>query len=310
MREKEKEIADLKAKKQSISDRIQHLKRSNPSSKKLDELEKELEELKKTQQDKEEEEDSTDFKRFVLKEAFYLRFNALQEYAEKTAIIAGFGKYLVDLLDVQQQQQQEEQTLNSDMIVMDALLTVDGWKSSDQRHTLTIEDELLKCHHGDDAATPLTDKDLIIGKKKNNDIKPTAETTAAEAAGNININTALVEEEEFNEKVANNYYHKLYRHLSTQQKKSKKQQQAICSHRSYAEFQNQFNISAAAPPFTTSNNATAAITANDDGQDGTEELFKGSKQQGEHDEDELPPPPAYSNENNVITTDEKEKTKT
>ncbi|KAI8072621.1 hypothetical protein BC940DRAFT_121004 [Gongronella butleri] len=37
----------------------------------------------------------------MLREAYYIRFNAMVEYADKTKMIAGFGQYLVDLLDLQ-----------------------------------------------------------------------------------------------------------------------------------------------------------------------------------------------------------------
>lgn len=233
MRDKELELNDLKEKRQSLEERIKHLKKSNPSSKKVTDLEKEIEELNSTQ-DKENV-SSTDFRRFILKEAFYLRFNALQEYSEKTALIAGFGKYLIDLLDNKHQVENE----SSDMILMDALLTVDGWQSSDQRHTLTKEDDLLSDHDNSDDATLLTDHDLLL-QKTSHDL--------------------VLQKEEFNEKSTDDYYNQLYKRVSLQKR-------PISSHRSYAEFQHQFNL----PPTSTDN------------------------------------PPTYTSHGAVITTDEKKK---
>lgn len=234
MKDKELEINDLKERRQSLEERIKHLKRSNPSSRKLTDLERDLEELDNTQ-DKENV-SSSDFRRFILKEAFYLRFNALQEFSEKNALIAGFGKFLVDLLDNKNEEVQQNES--SDMILMDALLTVDGWQSSDQRHTLTREEELLADEDSNDA-TLLTDHDLLLQKTQQDiDLK----------------------KEELNEKSTDDYYNQLYKRVSLQKR-------PISSHRSYAEFQNQFSL----PPTSADN------------------------------------PPAYTSHGAVVTTDEKKK---
>lgn len=227
MRDKENQLTDLTEKKQALVDRIDHLKKSNPKSKKLVDLERELVEITKSH-DKEHE-TAIDYKRFILKEAFYLRFNALSEYAEKSALIANFGKYLIDLIDIESEGEHK-----SDMVLMDALLTIDGWEPLDQRHTLTKKDDLLSFEEGEDA-TLLTDQDLV-----NNSIKRKKE-----------------EEQEscFNEKANNNYYYQLYNHIQQQPKKE------FSSHRSYAEFQNQFNNGQAStkeqdspPAYTTNEN--------------------------------------------------------
>lgn len=209
MKDKEVEINNLKERKQSLEERITHLRKSNPSSKKLYDLEHCLFELNNEQE--KEKVSSTDFRRFILKEAFYLRFNALQEFSEKNALIAGFGKFLVDLLDNKHETQPNE---NSDMILMDALLTVDGWQSSDQRHTLTKEDDLLADEDSGDDATLLTDHDLLL-QKTQQDI--------------------IIKKEELNEKSTDDYYNQLYKRVSLQKR-------PISSHRSYAEFQTQFNL--------------------------------------------------------------------
>ncbi|KAI7889685.1 Eisosome component PIL1-domain-containing protein [Mucor mucedo] len=225
MKDKELELNDLKEKKQSLEERIKHLKKSNPASKKLYDLEATLFELE-NEQDKENV-SSTDFRRFILKEAFYLRFNALQEFSEKNALIAGFGKFLIDLLDNKHETQENE---SSDMILMDALLTVDGWQSSDQRHTLTKEDDLLTSEDSSDDATLLTDHDLLLQKTQQD---------------------MILKKEELNEKSTDDYYNQLYKRVSLQKR-------PISSHRSYAEFQTQFNLpptSTDSPPAYKSNEA-------------------------------------------------------
>jgi hypothetical protein len=195
---------------------MDHLKRSNPKSKKLIDLENELKEITKSH-DKELE-TFIDYKRFILKEAFYLRFNALSEYAEKSALIANFGKYLIDLIDIETTQQKE----TSDVILMDALLTIDGWEPLNQRHTLTEEQDLV--FQEDDDATLLTDQDV---KKKKQELH----------------------DSQYNEKTSTtDYYYQLY---------NEKPKRAFSSHRSYAEFQLQLKEDSP-PAYTNENNNTSA----------------------------------------------------
>lgn len=234
MREKETELHDLKEKKQSLIDRIRHIKKSNSHSKKLNELEKELEELNENHA--KENESSTDFKRFILKEAFYLRFNALQEFSEKSALIAGFGKYLVDLLDPASV---TESTHDTETILMDALLTVDGWEPKDQRQTLTKEDDLLLDNQSEDAVV-LTEHDIKL-PSNNNTCESSPSSSKEEKA------------------VQEDYYDQLYKRvvLSSSQKKP------ISSHRSYAEFQTQFNLPTAAAAATAAKDSPPAYSKND-----------------------------------------------
>lgn len=293
MREKEVELADLREKKQAIQERIEHLSKSNSSSKKIPELEKELALLNTSSRETE----AHEYKRFIMKEAFYLRFNALQEYAEKTAIVAGYGKYIVDLLDAQ-----NHASSNCDMILQDALLTVDGWKPKDERVTLTEEDALFQHEDEDeDDALLLTNSEMHIKKKEQQQQPPTTSTNASSqgttAAATIvssdspavkvapatssacNTTTANTTKTDVhsdpntittnNNKTAD-YYHRLY-----QDKKSKQKKQSIQHHRSYADFQNQFDIP--------------------------------SYDQEKREYFAEPPPPAYSNPSNIpIKNDKKQ----
>ncbi|KAG0744800.1 hypothetical protein G6F16_006718 [Rhizopus arrhizus] len=120
------ERSNLQERKEAVQDRINHLKKSNPKSSKIQEFEKELE--------KTEEEDITGYKKEMIKEAFYMKLNALQEYAEKLTILAKFGKEIVDILDEPKEKNKLE------IIMMEALLSIDGWRS-ERRPTLLPFDE-------------------------------------------------------------------------------------------------------------------------------------------------------------------------
>ncbi|SAM06274.1 hypothetical protein [Absidia glauca] len=99
IREREDALCDDREKRRSLSARLAHLQKTNQTSPKRHEIETELAALDNDTQRAEIE--LGDFKRFALKEAFYIRFNAMVEYAEKMKMIGGFGKYIVDLLDVE-----------------------------------------------------------------------------------------------------------------------------------------------------------------------------------------------------------------
>jgi hypothetical protein len=209
MREREKNMTVLREKKEALQDRIQHLKKSNGKSPKLQDLEQELQVATNETRDKEME--LGDFKRFILREAFYLRFNALHEYGEKSAILAGHGKYLVDLLDIEPtpkgQTNRRPFTHDSSMILMDALLTVDGWKDADERPT-TLEGEY------DQDADELTEEQ----------IKPASCSSSECSVDMEKKGLPFMEKSD---------YHQLYKSLSHIQ------QQPM--HRTYSEFQQQFD---------------------------------------------------------------------
>ncbi|KAG1472081.1 hypothetical protein G6F56_001751 [Rhizopus delemar] len=122
IRQKEQKILNFQERKRAVEDRIGHLKKSNPKSSKIQEFEKELGAMQP-------EEDIADFKRDMLKEAFYMKLNALQEYAEKLTILAKSGKEIVDILG----KPHDKSELN--MMMMDMMLSVDGWHS-ERRPTL------------------------------------------------------------------------------------------------------------------------------------------------------------------------------
>ncbi|KAI8647689.1 Eisosome component PIL1-domain-containing protein [Parasitella parasitica] len=142
IREREEKLSDQREKKRSLQSRILNLSKTSPRSPKLLEFQKELKSL--AQDTLESEMDLADFKRFALKEAFYLRFNALNEYAEKTALIAGFGKYLTDLIEIeptppkQAQRNPYKNGPEAAVIFADAMNALDNWKPlvQDERATL------------------------------------------------------------------------------------------------------------------------------------------------------------------------------
>jgi DNA repair ATPase RecN len=96
IRERENSMTEVREKKKALLARIAALEKSNPKSSKVKEFQHELASLANDTRDR--EADIADFKRFALREAFYLRFNAMAEYAEKTALLAGFGKVRKEML--------------------------------------------------------------------------------------------------------------------------------------------------------------------------------------------------------------------
>jgi hypothetical protein len=83
-------MTEAREKKKALQARIAGLQKSSPRAGKLKEFQHELASL--VNDTRAQEAEIADFKRFALREAFYLRFNAMAEYAEKTALLAGFGK--------------------------------------------------------------------------------------------------------------------------------------------------------------------------------------------------------------------------
>lgn len=162
IREKEDRLSNIREKKRTLRARITNLSRSNPKSPKLREFTKELESLERDTHDTEME--MSDFKRFALREAFYLRFNAMHEMAEKQAIIAGFGKYIVDLLDIeptppgQPHRRPYNKGLEAAQILADALAALEAWQPAEgiERPTLLQADDNSQsslAHDSDDESS-------------------------------------------------------------------------------------------------------------------------------------------------------------
>lgn len=166
MREREEKLSDIREKKRSLQGRISNLTKSSPKSPKLREFTKELESLERDTRDTEME--MSDFKRFALREAFYIRFNAMHEMAEKLAIIAGFGKYIVDLLDIEPTPHGEahrkpyEKGQEAAQILADALIALESWHPMEGEERPTLADQ-----RASDVASVDTDADdLDKGKGK------------------------------------------------------------------------------------------------------------------------------------------------
>ncbi|OZJ03005.1 hypothetical protein BZG36_04675, partial [Bifiguratus adelaidae] len=136
-------LGDAREKRKSLTARITGLQKSQPNSPKIQEFQYELNQLEQDSQQQESE--LADFKRFAVREAFYVNFNAQYEYAEKMSILAGFGKYLVDTIDVTPTQGQQRRPYQSehqtDQIVRDAFTAVDGWKPVQGDHRPTMAEK-------------------------------------------------------------------------------------------------------------------------------------------------------------------------
>ncbi|CAO3629988.1 unnamed protein product [Cunninghamella blakesleeana] len=152
IRDREERLSDIREKKRTLQSRIGTLTKSSPKSPKLKQLQKELASLDRDTHDSELE--MGDFKRFALKEAFYIRFNAMNEYAEKTAIIAGFGKYIADLLDIaptpvtEPTRRPYEKGQEAAMIYADAVNAVNTWepREGDERPTIAANTISISQH--------------------------------------------------------------------------------------------------------------------------------------------------------------------
>ncbi|ORY95372.1 hypothetical protein BCR43DRAFT_492889 [Syncephalastrum racemosum] len=137
------------------------------SSRQIEQLTEELDQLTLDVQDRQREMD--DYKRFALREAFYVRFNAMYEYGQKMALLAGFGKYLVDLLDIEptppgQARTEYTKARDADRIWMDCLLAIDGWSAElDERPT--VLERFLDDDDEEDAA-PLSETDVTYGTEQ------------------------------------------------------------------------------------------------------------------------------------------------
>ncbi|KAI8096513.1 Eisosome component PIL1-domain-containing protein [Halteromyces radiatus] len=157
IRDREDRLSDIREKKRTLSSRIANLTKTSPKSPKLRELKKELASLDRDTHDTELE--MGDFKRFALKEAFYLRFNAMNEYAEKTAMIAGFGKYIVDLLDITPTPASEPTRRTYDkgkevaMIFADAINAIEAWEPHEGDERPTIAANTIQHHDIDNGQT-------------------------------------------------------------------------------------------------------------------------------------------------------------
>lgn len=83
--------------KQKITDQISHLKHKEPSSPKIVVLEQEL--VRAEAESLVAEAQLSNITREKLKAAFNYQFDAMREHAEKLALVAGYGKHLLDLID-------------------------------------------------------------------------------------------------------------------------------------------------------------------------------------------------------------------
>ncbi|KAG2223664.1 hypothetical protein INT45_007242 [Circinella minor] len=194
IREREDRLSDIREKKRALHGRIGTLKRSNNTkSPKLKEFTKELESLERDTHDTEME--MSDFKRFALQEAFYLRFNAMHEMAEKLSIIAGFGKYIVDLIDIeptphgQANRKTYDKGPEAAQILADALVALDDWQpgEGEERPTLAANNP---SGGADDASTIMgddLDDDITKGKGRAGGMTTSATMENVESSENTSL---------------------------------------------------------------------------------------------------------------------------
>ena len=93
----EASVQPSRDRKQKITDQIAQLKYKDPNSPKIVVLEQEL--VRAEAESLVAEAQLSNITREKLKAAFSYQFDALKEHCEKLAIIAGFGKHLLELID-------------------------------------------------------------------------------------------------------------------------------------------------------------------------------------------------------------------
>lgn len=147
IRERDQLEADLNEKKQTVSARLAHLRKSSSNSTKLiQQLETQLAQLEKEQHEQRLE--AGDYKRLALREAFHYRFNAMHEFSQKAALLASAGQRIG----------QQEHDDDDDMILMDCMLQVDGWQPPEEQTRPTVLDQWL--FQPEEDAALLTDLEI------------------------------------------------------------------------------------------------------------------------------------------------------
>lgn len=142
-------LADLREKKQAVSARLEHLRKSSPNSKKqIQHLEIQLADVEKEERERELE--IGDYKRLALREAFHLRFNAMHEFAQKAAVLASAGQRL--------SQQQRDDPQQDDLLLMECMLQIDGWQPPEEQTRPTVLDKWI--FQPEEDAALLTDLEI------------------------------------------------------------------------------------------------------------------------------------------------------
>lgn len=141
-------LADLREKKQAVSARLEHLRKSSPNSKKqIQHLEIQLADVEKEERERELE--IGDYKRLALREAFHLRFNAMHEFAQKAAVLASAGQRLSSPPSQQQQ---------DDLLLTECMLQIDGWQPPEEQTRPTVLDKWI--FQPEEDAALLTDLEI------------------------------------------------------------------------------------------------------------------------------------------------------
>jgi len=97
IRDIESSVQPSRDRKQKITDQIAQLKYKEPNSPKIVVLEQEL--VRAEAESLVAEAQLSNITREKVKQAFNYQFDALREHSEKLALIAGYGKHLLDLID-------------------------------------------------------------------------------------------------------------------------------------------------------------------------------------------------------------------
>ena len=130
IRNLEASVQPSRDRKQKIADQIAHLRYKQPDSTKIAVLEQEL--VRAEAESLVAEAQLSNITREKLKAAYFYLFDAYKELAEKNALIAGYGKALLELLDVNpvvpgEQRPNYDGYDASRQIIMDCEQALDAW---------------------------------------------------------------------------------------------------------------------------------------------------------------------------------------
>ena len=181
----EASVQPSRDRKQKITDQISHLKHKEPNSPRIVVLEQEL--VRAEAESLVAEAQLSNITREKLKAAFNYQFDAMREHSEKLALIAGYGKHLLDLVDDNpvtpgETRESYEGYEDSKQIILDCENSLTNWTLNDAAVQPTLSTR--RSNKTPEGGVSLSNQDQPLEResslwdKKNGDEDEHAETTA------------------------------------------------------------------------------------------------------------------------------------
>ena len=181
----EASVQPSRDRKQKITDQISHLKHKEPNSPRIVVLEQEL--VRAEAESLVAEAQLSNITREKLKAAFNYQFDAMREHSEKLALIAGYGKHLLDLVDDNpvtpgETRESYEGYEDSKQIILDCENALTNWTLNDAAVQPTLSTR--RSNKMPEGGVSLSNQDQPLEResslwdKKNGDEDEHAEATA------------------------------------------------------------------------------------------------------------------------------------